>query len=188
VRPTEDVDVIVGITSRSAYYRLEDELRGLGFMQSMRPGDPICRWEVESVIVDIMPIDETVLGFSNRWYESAMLSAITVSLVGATVRIVSAPCFIATKLEAFRERGAGDYMLSPDLEDIIAVLDGRGEVVEEIRAAEDELREFLRDWAVRLLNEPAFLDALPGYLRGDAVGQARLPLLLRRLQQIAEIR
>ncbi len=41
------------------------------------------------------------------------------------IRIVTAPYFLATKLDAFRGRGKGDYFGSNDLEDIVAVVDGR---------------------------------------------------------------
>lgn len=43
---------------------------------------------------------------------------------GKHIRMVSAPYFLITKLEAFDGRGGGDYLLSHDIEDIIAVLDG----------------------------------------------------------------
>jgi hypothetical protein len=44
---------------------------------------------------------------------------------GAGVRSVSAPYFLATKLEAFDGRGSGDYLTSHDIEDLVAVIDGR---------------------------------------------------------------
>ena len=44
-------------------------------------------------------------------------------------------CFIATKLEAFHGRGGGDIVASHNLEDIIAVAEGRPEIVGEVAAA-----------------------------------------------------
>jgi hypothetical protein len=41
VRATQDVDVIVEITSRREYYRLEKELRGKGFKQDRQEGAPV---------------------------------------------------------------------------------------------------------------------------------------------------
>jgi hypothetical protein len=43
--------------------------------------------------------------------------------------MITAPYFLACKLAAFRSRGEGDYLMSHDMEDIVAVLDGRPEVV-----------------------------------------------------------
>lgn len=68
-RFTEDVDVVVSIGSYSEYSRLEEALRDLGF-QNARDVicRVICRWSIANVLVDIMPADEAILGFSNRWY------------------------------------------------------------------------------------------------------------------------
>ena len=67
-RTTFDVDVITPETSRAAYNALEQKLRDAGFTQPMGKGDPICRWLIDGVTVDLMPPDEAVLGFSNRWH------------------------------------------------------------------------------------------------------------------------
>jgi len=75
-------------------------------------------------IVDVMPIDEDVLRFSNRWYAPAIESAQTLSIGGSEIRIVSPVYFVATKLEAFHGRGADDMAMSHDLEDIVTLVDG----------------------------------------------------------------
>ncbi|GLI35004.1 hypothetical protein DAMNIGENAA_24370 [Desulforhabdus amnigena] len=73
VRPTLDVDVIVKIASRMEYYRLEERLRNLGFTQAMGKDEPVCRWLVEGVKIDVMPTEESILGFSNRWYSDPLI-------------------------------------------------------------------------------------------------------------------
>jgi hypothetical protein len=75
VRPTKDVDVIVEILSRSDYYKLEDTLRSLGFAQSMEEDAPLCRWMIGGIKVDVMPTDDKILGFSNKWYSPAIKNA-----------------------------------------------------------------------------------------------------------------
>ena len=50
---------------------------------------------------------------------------------------------MATKLEAFRQRGQSDPYGSRDLEDIVAVVDGRPELVMECRAASSDVRSYL---------------------------------------------
>ena len=77
VRPTDDVDVIVAVSSHADYYRLEETLRGLGFTHVR---EVICRWNVAGVLVDVMPTDEAILGFSNRWYPGALETAVEHSL------------------------------------------------------------------------------------------------------------
>jgi predicted nucleotidyltransferase len=48
---------------------------------------------------------------------------------GPSVRVITAPSFLATKLEAFRGRGKMDYQASHDLEDFVAIIEGREDVV-----------------------------------------------------------
>ena len=189
-RATADIDVIVEVATSIEYTsRLGDELRARGFLEDSSEGAPICRWTLGGVPVDIMPIREDVLGFANRWYGAAMRSAFDLVLAsGLRIRVISAPCVVATKLEAFRSRGAGDYLASHDIEDVAAVIDGRASIEDEIALAESEVREFLQAEIGALLGRKAFLDALPGHLPGDPASQARLPSLLRRLRAIAGAR
>ena len=119
-RPTDDVDGIVSISSRAEYYRFADELRGLGFHEDTTEGAPMCRWLVAGVRVDVMPDHASILNFTNRWYTDALAHAIEAAVEGETFKIISAPYFCATKLEAFSSRGKGDFY-HHDLEDIIAV-------------------------------------------------------------------
>jgi len=146
-----------------------------------------CRWIVGSALLDVMPTDESVLGFGNRWYAEAIHTAVQVSLPsGRKIRLISPPTFLGTKLEAFYGRGAGDFLASHDLEDIITVVDGPPELSKEIREAPLQLREYLVAQLRALLQDDNFLEALPAHLPGDAASQARLPVLIRRLRALAQ--
>lgn len=58
------------------------------------------------MLLDLMPVEPEVLGFSNRWYPYAVETAEPTDLgTGITIRLVSAVGFVATKLEAFAGRG-----------------------------------------------------------------------------------
>jgi hypothetical protein len=103
-----------------------------------------------------------------------------------TVRVVTGPYFLATKIEAFSERGDGDYQLSHDIEDIIAVVDGRPELLDEIESTDPEVRDYLQHTVGELLSDEDFRNALPGHLPGDVGSQARVPAVLSRLEQIAQ--
>lgn len=100
---------------------------------------------------------------------------------GIAIRVLSAPLFIATKLEAFKGRGDGDYLASADIEDIVRVIDGRPELAQELTGCHQALRDYLRDEFVRLLEDDDFLDAVPAHMLGDAVSQARAELVVERL-------
>ena len=185
VRPTNDVDVIVEITTTAEYHQLAERLRGLGFREDASEGAPLCRWLVDGILVDVMPTDEATLGFSNRWYREAFEHAALMDVEGVDIRVVTAPFFLATKIEAFKGRGRSDFMASHDLEDILALVDGRRELLEEVASAPDALRSFLALVFRNLLTNPRFLDALPGHLPGDTASQQRLPLLMDRLRRIS---
>lgn len=189
IRPTEDVDLLAQVLARSDYYALEQRLRARGFEQDMRPQAPICRWMVDGVIVDVMPTIPEVLGFANRWYPLAMQTAWTAQLPsGRCVQVISAPAFVATKLEAFAGRGKADYLFSHDLGDLISVIDGRESLMDELRASAPDLQVGIAVEIGQLLTSRAFHDSLPGHLPGDAASQARLPDLLGKLELIAGLR
>jgi hypothetical protein len=188
VRSTQDVDVITEVGSLTDYYRLADELRGAGFAEDRTPGAPLCRWCAPGVVLDVMPTDERVLGFGNRWFRPALASAQRAILPsGAIIRAVTAPYFLATKLEAFDGRGRGDYLASQDIEDIVTLLDGRAEVVEDVSQADDALRRYLAGRFLALLSVRPFVQALAGHLPHDAASQARLPVILERIRAIARV-
>jgi predicted nucleotidyltransferase len=113
VRPTVDVDAIAEITSYADYTVFSERLRKLGFTEDASEGAPTCRWLNGETKLDVMPLNEAILGFSNRWYESAHRSAQDYELeTDLHIRVVTPPYFCATKIEAFRGRGKGDYRSS----------------------------------------------------------------------------
>ena len=149
---------------------------------------PICRWIVDGITVDTMPMKSEVLGFSNDYYAVAIRTAVTKEISEAlTIRLVSAPCFLATKIEAFRGRGKGDFLASPDMEDIVAVLSGRPEIVEEIKNSDMEIRVFLVAACAALLEDDDFIESIPGHLEYDGHYPNRVPTLLERIRAIAFI-
>jgi hypothetical protein len=106
---------------------------------------------------------------------------------GATIRAVSPPYLVATKIEAFRSRGAGDHLVSRDLEDVVTLTDGRAQLVDEIRGAAEDVRGYLASEVGELLADDGFMRAVPGFLRPDPASQARATdVVLPRLRAIAE--
>ena len=99
VRPTFDVDAIVEITSYVEYTTFGERLHKLGFTEDASEGAPICRWQHGQIKLDLMPLDEKTLGFSNRWYKSAMDSAQEYEIEqDIRIRVVTAPYFCAPSL------------------------------------------------------------------------------------------
>ncbi len=184
VRATQDVDAVVAIASKVEYLRLGEELRAKGFSQRLAAGDPPYRWNLGGMKLDVLPAQEEVLGFSNRWYEAVLRTAVSLRLpAGPAIRLVTPACFLATKLAAFTDRGRGDYLESHDLEDVLCVVDGRPEIVAEIAQADPEMRRYVCGVLTRLLDDEGFVNALPGLVM-DGSPPTRSPLVLYRLRSI----
>jgi hypothetical protein len=101
--------------------------------------------------------------------------------------VTAAPYFLATKLEAFHGRGNEDFQMSHDLEDIITILDGRPELVEEVSKSSADLRKYLSAEFRALLAISSFRDAIPGHLLPDEASQQRITIVLNRIQQIIDL-
>jgi len=188
IRVTQDVDVITEVTTLAEYYHLADMLRSKGFREDCSEDAPVCRWEKDVVVLDVMPTDPEIFGFGSPWYPQALAEAILQTLPsGKQIRMITAPYFLACKFAAFDNRGNNDFMMSHDIEDIVAVLDGRPEVAEEIEQASNELRRHLIYRFQELLNNPYFREALPGNMPPDEANQARVPIIVKRINKIASL-
>lgn len=185
VRFTLDVDCITSIATLIDYHALERKLQKKGFKQDIQGDAPICRWHYDEAILDIVPIEKHILGFSNRWYKEALDNAIEHDLSDTiAVNIISAPYLIATKLEAFKDRGENDFLISHDLEDIISLIDGRIDTVEEIGKSSQALRCYLAKEFNQLVENEKFLQALPGHLNYLAEVESRRKIVLERIDSI----
>ncbi|WP_374315334.1 hypothetical protein [Aquabacterium sp.] len=165
VRATRDVDAVVNAT-RAVFHLIEEAVAQRGFVRDVQ-GDVICRWvhKDSGLLFDLMPVQPEVLGFSNRWYPYAVETAEPVELSpGLTIRLVSAVGFVATKLEAYAGRGAGDFLTSHDFEDVLNIVDGREELTDEMAAAPAELRQAVKSAFLQLLSNPDFANVLPGLI------------------------
>lgn len=153
-RPTTDVDCVLQLGTINDQYALEDALRRKHFQHDIESG-VICRWKYQGITVDIMPNDERILGFSNRWYSKGMANRETYTLPnGDTIHIFPVTYYLATKFEAIASRGGGDLRLSHDFEDFIYVLNGRTSIEKELSSiTDDELRDYLLSKFQKLLND-----------------------------------
>ncbi|MEO0661623.1 MAG: hypothetical protein AAFZ87_08805 [Planctomycetota bacterium] len=170
--------------SYGSFAAFEEKLRGRGFGPGTEEGDPICRWRHGSVVLDVLAT-HPVQGFTNSWYEPAFGHALRAALPnGTTIRHIDAPHFIATKLEAFLARGADDPVTSHDAEDVVLVVDGRPELIGEVRSAAPALQEAVRTGIRALTGDAWFMEALQGYF-DPAIRFERAQLVTERLRALA---
>jgi hypothetical protein len=144
MRPTEDVDCIVpAVTSRKQWWDLEEQLRRRRW--SPDQDGPLCRYRSPSgALVDLMPADASILGFSGRWYPRVISQAVRHALGPSSSVLIAPPALLlACKLEAYGDRGSADPWGSKDLEDVAALLDGCKPLQASVERADPNLRSYI---------------------------------------------
>lgn len=180
VRHTEDVDLIVNAGSKVQWMKFQEQLRARGFRESPED-DIICRMRLGSLKVDFMPWDSDVLSFTNRWYHQALLAATPYRLSeNCTINLLAPAYFLATKLEAWRGRGNNDPLSSHDLEDIINLVDGREELLDELMQAKEDVRHYIAEQFDELLHHSGFQYAVAG----NIADPQRTEIVMQRFEAI----
>lgn len=187
--PSDDVDLLVEVSSQQEYSALEKTLRKRGFKDPVGIEDaPVCRKYLGPIAVDFMASRESVLGFTNQWYEPALMHLKSVPLPsGLKIKIFSLPYFVASKLAAFKDRGAAhDLRMSQDLEDICSVLDGSSDCVDQIARAEDSVRTWIQSEVRVLLSDaPILEEAASGFIGYSREGDRRVQALMAKFKSLA---
>lgn len=186
-RPTKDVDVVVDIASRLAYERFSERMRAQGFAEDSSSA-AICSWRHtgSGLLLDAMPVNPAILALDGQWHAAAVMHAGERTLPSGTViRAATPPFLLATKLEAFADRGRHDPIASRDLEDVVTLLDTRGEITSETQAAPADVRTYIARQLAALQRLSDFPVLVSGMLRPDAASQARAEaIVLPRLREL----
>jgi hypothetical protein len=153
-RPTDDVDIVVEIMHYKDYAAIEAKLRSKGFINDIQSG-VICRYIINGITVDVMPTSEEILGFSNKWYS-----------------------------EAFVNRGENEGRFSPDFEDIVHVLNNRQPVWEEIRRANEPVKQYLNNEFQKLLSQKYIDEWIGAHLEYNE--QRRVGFILGSMSEFVE--
>ncbi|NEV63386.1 hypothetical protein [Thiorhodococcus minor] len=182
IRYTLDVDLIVGTDGRGHWARIQDRLRQCGFRESPED-DIICRMRLDELIVDFMPTDASILGFTNRWYRRALETSQPYRLDhDLCINLLDPVYFVATKLDAFKGRGNDDPLRSHDLEDILTLVDGRKALGDEIAAADQDVSTSIAQEFACLLRHPDFDYAIAG----NITDPGRADIVWERWRRIAQ--
>ena len=153
VRPTQVIDISLEITTLGQLENLRQELARKRFTQSAED-TVLCRFRYLGIPVDVMATAEIGWAPANRWFRPGFKHLQTLELEpGLPVRILSVAYFLATKFEAYNDRGANDPRTSKDFEDIVYVLDNHSNLVNEIISAPYDVKEFLTKQFNELLSD-----------------------------------
>lgn len=162
IRPTMDVDCVVELASYKKFNELCELLRNKGFQNDQTPSAPICRWIYQGETVDIMPDDEGVIGFSNKWYHPAIAKKEPRTLPdGTVIYVFPVTYYVATKFEALAGRGGNDLRTSHDFEDIIYILNSRLDFRECFLNEKDEaLKQYLKEKMAMLISRSNIMEEI----------------------------
>lgn len=188
IRPTLDVDCVIELRSKTAHAKLEDNLRALGFANDTSKGAPICRWIYQEILVDVMPSDSDVLGFSNIWYDEGIENKISKTLPDGTEIFVFPPeYYLAAKFEAHKGRGGNDLRQSHDFEDIIYILDNCSELLDNISNANKTVKAYLKEECANLLKNEGLIEGIESALP-YGFGEEATEIIMELIQNIANIK
>lgn len=185
VRPTDDVDVLIELINYEEYSRIEERLISKGFVNDIESG-VICRYKIKGIIVDVMPTSEKILGFANKWYPDGFNNSILYTLDDSCIiRIFSPEYFLATKFEAFNNRGKNDGRSSTDFEDIIYFLNNRTTIWDELHLAEEEeVKEYISNNFKTLLENKYSDEWISSHL--EYADRGRLEFIISSMKQFVE--
>lgn len=165
-RPTDDIDCVVNIGTLPEYYKLEDSLRKAGFKNE--PKGPRCRWNYQGIVVDIMPTDQKISGMPSKWFMEGFQTLSFRKLSDRTeIPVFSVAYLLATKFEAYNDRGKNDLRFSTDIEDILLLLDGYPDAFDDIRKSDPAVKDFLIKQFKHLLKQNEFEEVVHGQMSGS---------------------
>lgn len=187
IRPTQDIDCVIELSSRTEHAKLEEALRAKKFANDTTQGAPICRWVYREILVDVMPTDPVVLGFTNIWYEDGVTNKITKILPdGQEIFVFPVEYYIAAKFEAHKSRGGNDLRQSHDFEDIIYIFDNCLNILENIQNANEDVKEYLRQECQSLMANDNLTEGIETALPYGS-DEESTDIILKLIEGIAEI-
>lgn len=143
VRPTKDIDIMLRIVSFAELAALQDKLAQKGIFPDAE-SKINCRFKYDDVHIDVMSTKNVGWAPSDPWFEPGFNNLITYKVDDqTTIRIFPVSYFLATKFSAFHDRG-NDPRTSKDFEDIVYVLDNRIDIVNELRQAPNDVKDYLK--------------------------------------------
>jgi hypothetical protein len=162
IRPTGDIDMTVKIMGYSNWVVLNERLAQLDIYPDPY-GHAICSYKYQDILIDIMPSEDGPLGPANKWYKAGFEDLQVVHALGEEIQILPAPCFLASKFEAFKDRGT-DYRTSHDIEDVIYVIDNRMNIVSEIENSSTEIIDFLQVEIRKIIKSGMYEEILSSHI------------------------
>jgi predicted nucleotidyltransferase len=183
IRPTSDIDITINLANYTEWAQMQERLAELRFYPDPQ-GQSICSYKFQDIAIDIMPAEDSSIGVSNRWYKPGFKFIQHIELhEGITINILPSPYFLATKLEAFKDRGKKDFYGSHDFEDIIYLLDNRTTIVEEILTSAEDVKQYIIEELTAIKNHSQADEILAMHIH-PLIREERFKMLKEKIEMI----
>lgn len=183
VRPTKDLDLTMKIVSIGALESLREALVASGFIQTSEDS-VVCRFRFDDILVDVMATVPIGWAPGNRWFEQGFDMAFSYSLDDLTINLLPLPYFLATKFDAFFDRGIKDLYASHDYEDIVYLFNHSSDITEQVLNSEISVKTYLIECASKIIDSPSLQGAIVANLYHEAQDQ-RFELIVNKLIKLA---
>jgi predicted nucleotidyltransferase len=183
IRPTSDIDMTINLANYAEWAKMQERLAELNFYPDPQ-GQSICSYKYQDIAIDIMPAEDSSIGISNKWYKPGFKNLQKAQLEkNVEIKILPAPYFLATKLEAFKDRGKNDFYGSHDFEDIIYLIDNRSTIVSEILEADEEVKQFIKRELTAIKNHKQSDEILAMHIH-PLIREERFKILIEKIDNI----
>jgi len=180
-RPTKDIDISVQVSSYAQMNKLQESLASKKIFPA--PNETVMyRYTYEDVLIDFIPFAETPLGPTNKWLKPGFLKAYPIKIGEAIIRILPVSMFLATKWEAYRNRG-GDPRMSHDFEDIIYIIDNNLNLIDDVISADKDVQSFLKEMSNEILSHSSLYEIIECHINPYTATERR-GLIIEKLKQI----
>ena len=183
IRPTSDIDMTINLANYYQWTQMQERLSALHFYPDPQ-GQSICSYKFQDIAIDIMPAEDSSIGISNIWYKPGFKYLQQIELPeGIKINVLPSPYFLATKLEAFKDRGQNDFYGSHDFEDIIYLIDNRTTIVEEVLAADEDVREYIKTELTTIKSHRQAGEILAMHIH-PLIREERFKMLMEKIEMI----
>lgn len=183
-RVTEDVDVCVQISSFAQMEHLREQLAAKKIYPDPL-GTHLYRYTFQGISIDFIPFEDTAFGPTNSWLKPGFDLAYRTEVDGVDIAVLPVSIFLATKWEAFNNRGS-DPRYSHDFEDIIYVLDNNQEVVKDVNEAATAVQETLKSMSAFILEHANSNEIIECHIN-QTTAMERGAFIIEKLQGVLEI-
>ncbi len=184
VRPTYDIDIAVDLLTYSDQVAFQELFTKRGFHPDIH-SSTLVRYHFNNIQVDLMSTMSSVLGESNSWYKPGFDNRMNVVLEDLAFPILPVDYFLATKFEAFNNRGK-NYYTSKDFEDIVHILNYNESLVDTIRSSELLVQKFLVEEIRKVKSDFSYPLNIEAHL--DYLDKAnRLSFIQDRINQLTQL-